>query len=170
MSYRNKIYVCFDGDKDIHYFFLLKAWTKNQNDFFKEFNFFDAHEMNYARDDSQEETIKKKLKERLNNSKLLIVLVGESTKYLYKFVRWEMEQAIKMNIPIVAVNLNGKRSMDEVRCPSIIQNELVLHISFNQKIIEKAINEWIDIHNQKSTEGIKGPFYYKDSVYENLGL
>lgn len=170
MSYRNKIYVCFDGDKDIHYFYLMKAWTKNQNDFFKEFNFYDAHEMNYARDDSQEITIKRKLKERLDNSKLLIVLVGESTRYLYKFVRWEMEQALKMGIPIVAVNLNGKRSMDEDRCPNIIQSELVLHISFNQKIIEKAINEWIDIDSRKRYEGIKGPFYYEDTVYKGLGL
>ena len=59
MAYRNKTYLCFDGDNDIHYFYLMKAWKHNQNDFFKDFNFYDAHEINYARDSSKEESIKR---------------------------------------------------------------------------------------------------------------
>jgi hypothetical protein len=43
MAYRNKVYMCFDGDNDIHYFYLMKAWKHNQQEFFRDFNFFDAH-------------------------------------------------------------------------------------------------------------------------------
>jgi hypothetical protein len=170
MAYRNKTYLCFDGDNDIHYFYLMKAWKHNKNEFFKDFNFYDAHEINYARDNSKEESIKRQLLERLNNSNLFIVLVGEQTRYLTKFVRWEIEQAIKQEIPIIVINLNGKREMDENRCPPILKEHLVLHISFNQKIIEKAINEWIGLNNQLKKEKKTGPFYYKAFIYSQLGI
>ena len=29
MSYRNKTYVAFDGDNDIKYYWLMRAWKKN---------------------------------------------------------------------------------------------------------------------------------------------
>lgn len=29
MAYRNKAYVCFDGDADIHYYRLMQAWHQN---------------------------------------------------------------------------------------------------------------------------------------------
>jgi len=170
MTYRNKTYLCFDGDNDILYFNLMKAWKHNQNEFFKDFNFYDAHEINYARDSSKEESIKKQLLERLNNSRLFLVLVGENTKFLKKFVRWEIEQAIKQKIPIIAINLNGKRELDEDRCPPIIKNELVLHISFEQKIIEKAMSEWREISQKLKQEGKTGPFLYKPIIYIQLGL
>lgn len=170
MAYRNKTYLCFDGDKDIHYFYLMKAWKHNQNDFFMDFNFYDAHEINYARDLSKEESIKRQLLQRLNSSNLFVVLVGEQTKFLTKFVRWEMEQALKQEIPIIAINLNGKRDLDDNRCPVILKDKLVLHISFNQKIIEKAMAEWREISQNLKREAKFGPFSYKPTVYSQLGL
>lgn len=170
MSYRNTVYLCFDGDNDIHYFYLMKAWKHNQRDFFKEFNFYDAHEINYARDTSTEESIKRQLLVRLNSSKLFVVLIGEQTKYLYRFVRWEIEKAVQQNIPIIAINLNGKRQMDVNRCPTLIQNHLALHISFNQKIVEKAINEWISSSDTLRRQGVNQPRIYPASVYAQFGL
>lgn len=166
----NKTYLCFDGDNDIHYYRLMTAWKANQTDFFRAFNFYDAHDINYARDDSQEETIKRRLLERLNNSKLFIVLIGDSTRYLYKFVRWEIEQAIRLNIPIIAVNLNGKRSMDGTLCPPLLRDTLAVHISFNKQIIEHAINHWSDSHKQYRSEGKTGSYHYTDQTYKTIGL
>ena len=31
MAYRNKVYVAFDGDNDMSYYNLLKAWNANEN-------------------------------------------------------------------------------------------------------------------------------------------
>lgn len=98
MAYKNKTYVAFDGDNDIRYYNLMKAWKQNDN---SNFNFFDAHDINNALDSSTEETIKKRLRERMANSKVFVLLVGESTRYLYKFVRWEIEQAIKENFQLL---------------------------------------------------------------------
>ena len=88
MVYRDKTYVAFDGDNDIKYFNLMKAWKQSDN---TDFNFYDAHELNSARDSSLTESIKNQLRERMNNSKMFILLLGKHTKYLTRFVKWEVE-------------------------------------------------------------------------------
>ena len=110
MTYRNKTYIAFDGDNDMHYYRLMTAWKANDG---FSLNFHNAHELNTARDSSQEESIKRQLRERFANSKLLVVLIGANTKYLTKFVKWEMEVALRLGLPIIGVNLNGSRQMDD---------------------------------------------------------
>jgi hypothetical protein len=167
MAYRNKTYVCFDGDEDMHYYLLMQAWK--QNDGIK-FNFFNAHDLNSARDTSLTESIRRQLKERLKNSNVLVVLIGEKTKNLYRFVRWEMEQAIDLGLPIIAVNLNGKRKLDDERCPPVIRNELAMHISFNAAIMQYALEHWIAEHVSHVSKNETGPYFYNNDVYARLGL
>jgi hypothetical protein len=167
MPYRNKVFVCFDGDNDINYYYLMKAWKQNDN---TDFNFYDAHDLTQARDTSLEATIKRSLRDRLNNSKVFVVLIGERTRYLVKFVRWEMEQALQMDLPVIGVNLNGLRYLDEILCPPILRDELVMHISFNAKILQFALENWPSQHSQLRSEGTVGPYYYKSELYKNVGL
>jgi hypothetical protein len=166
MAYRNKTYICFDGDTDMHWYRMMTAWKDNENN---DFNFHDAHDLNTARDSSQEESIKRQLRERFANSKLLIVLIGEKTKLLTKFVKWEMEVALRLDLPIVGVNLNKARGCDG-RCPPTIRDELAVYVPFGQRIITYAMEHWPASHSQYRREGKTGPFHYKDSVYENLGI
>jgi len=166
MSYRNKTYIAFDGDNDMHYYRLMTAWKANDG---FSLNFHNAHDLNTARDSSQEESIKRQLRERFSNSKLLIILIGENTRYLTKFVKWELEVALKLGLPIIGVNLNGSRTVDE-RCPPTIKNELVIYLPFKHKIIEYALNEWPSDFSRLQNEGRKGDFYYNDNVYTRLGL
>ncbi|MEZ4104081.1 MAG: TIR domain-containing protein [Candidatus Paceibacterota bacterium] len=167
MSYTNKAYVAFDADNDIRYYRLMQAWRKTDG---TGFGFFDAHDLNNLMPYSTEETIKAKLRERMSNTKVFVLLVGSNTKYLYKFVHWEIEQAIKRDIPIVVVNLNGKRKKDTSLCPAILNDTLSLHISFNKAIVSKAINEWPNLHKTYSQQGETSDYFYKDTIYQNLGL
>ena len=167
MPYRNKTYVCFDGDNDIRYYNLMKAWVQNDG---LPFNFFDAHDLNTARDTSLPESIRRQLCLRLLNSKILVVLIGENTRYLYRFVRWEMEQALDLDIPIVAVNLNGHRQQDLEKCPPIIRDALAIHVSFNASIMQYALDNWPRRDQGYRKEKKIGPFYYRATVYEELGL
>ena len=167
MAYRNKTYVCFDGDSDIHYYHLMKAWRQNDG---MSFNFFDAHDLNTTRDTSLTDSIRRQLRERLQNSKVMVVLIGEKTRYLYRFVRWEMEQALSLGIPIIGVNLNGRRSRDSDRCPPIIRNELVVYVSFNAAIAQHALEHWGEEHYSLRQQGKTGPRYYPGDLYERLGL
>jgi len=167
MAYRNKTYVCFDGDHDMHYYRLMCAWKQHEG---ISFNFYNAHDLNTARDNSQEDSIKRQLRERMKNTSVLVVLIGEQTRYLYKFVRWEMEQAIQMNIPIIAVNLNGQKKQDSNRCPPVIKDELAIHISFNASILQHALENWPVSHDKYKSNGESGAYFYKPEVYQRLGL
>ena len=167
MPYRNKTFVSFDGDNDMHYYRLMCAWKRND---YIPFNFYDAHDINSARDTSQEATIKRRLRERLRNAKVVVSLIGEHTRYLYKFVRWELAQSLDLGLPIIAVNLNGHRSLDRNRCPPIIRDKLVIHISFGSRILQHALDDWPSEFARLRKIGVDEPHYYVDDVYSRLGL
>jgi hypothetical protein len=167
MAYRNKTYVCFDGDNDIHYYRLMQAWHQNDR---STFSFFNAHNLNTARDSSQEESIKRQLRVRLLESKVFVVLIGANTRYLTKFVRWEMDQAIGLRLPLIGVNLNGMRQQDIQRCPPVIRDQLCMHVSFNPSIMQYALENWPAQHVVERAAGKVGPFYYRESIYRTLGL
>lgn len=160
-------YACFDGDNDIHYYRLMQAWHVNEK---FDFTFINAHDLTQSRDSSTEDTIKRSLRTRLKASDILVLLVGESTKNLYKFVRWEIEVAIELGLSIIVVNLDKKRSMNSVLCPPILTNELAIHVPFGHKIINYAIKNWPSSASRHKSAGESGPFYYLDSVYNDLGL
>src|SRR6266700_6835285 len=117
MSYRNKTYVAFDGENDMLAYRMMQAWKEKEH---IDFDFYDAHDLNSARDTSTEESIKAQLRERMANAKQMILLVGEKTKGLRKFVPWEIELARKKDIPIIVVNLNKKRVYNPALCPAAI--------------------------------------------------
>ncbi|MDR3563577.1 MAG: TIR domain-containing protein [Negativicutes bacterium] len=167
MSYKNKTFVSFDGDTDIMYYRLMTAWKQNDN---TPFNFYNAHDLNSARDTSTEDSIKSQIQERLRNTKIFVLLIGERTQYLYKFVRWEIEQAIKRKLPIIAVNLNGKRSIDEEKCPPLLKDKLAVHVSFNPAIIQYALENWPSSDILYKQQGQSGPYYYSSFVYTGLSL
>jgi Thoeris protein ThsB, TIR-like domain len=159
MAYKNKTYVCFDADNDMNYYNLMKAWKEHGS---IAFDFHNAHEINTLRDGSSEETIKKKLRERLQNTRVLVVLVGKHTKNLYKYVRWEIAYALECHTPIVCVNLNGKNKLDSNLCPPVIRDELAVHIPYGQKEIDHALNSWPVEHAQRFIKGEKGDCFYSE--------
>lgn len=166
MAYKNKAYVSMDADSDIRYYYLMKAWKQSD---FSSFNFYDAHDINNIYDKS-EASIKAGLQERFRNSKVFILLIGTQTRYLYKYVRWEINQAIKRELPIIAVNINGTRTIDNLRCPPILRDKLSVHISFNSKILEHALLNWPSIHYGKLKQNDNQTYHYTNSSYQNLGL
>lgn len=166
MSYRNKTYVIFDADEDMWAYAYMKGWKQNDN---IDFNFFNAHDLKPLTDTASEETVKRRLRERLSNTKQAIVLIGEKTKNLYRFVRWEMQVCLELDIPIIAVNLNNKRHQDDKRCPPIILDSNVLHISFKMKIIQYALDNFPPFYTNRDPDN-PGPWYYPDTVYKELGL
>jgi len=166
MPYRNKTYIAFDGDNDMHYYRLMTAWKDNED---HDFNFHNAHDLNTARDSSSEESIKRQLRERFANSKLLVVLIGENTRYLTKFVKWEMEVALRLDLPIIGVNLNNARKKDGL-CPPTIRDELVVFVPFSQRMIAHAMDTWPADHKFYRSEGKTGDFFYTPETDQRFGL
>lgn len=165
--YRNKTYICFDAGSDIGYYRLMQAWKASDN---TSFNFYNAHDLNVIRSWSTEETIKRNLRERLNNSKNFIVLIGEKTKNLFKYVRWEIELACEMQLPIISVNLNKNLQFDKALCPPILHNQLAIHVGFYQRIIEHALSHWKNQHRELLLKGDERPYFYSSEQYQKLGI
>ena len=169
MSYRNKTYVAF-ASEDIKYYRLMTAWC--ENDKFA-FDFHDAHDINEALDTSQPETIRRRLRERLANTKQVIVLgsaqcktkAAKSSSFFY----YEIETISKLNLPVVIANLDGDRKVDKNFIPQRFLDDdyLTLSVSFQVKIIQHALDEWVPGW-AKSTN--MGPYQYNPSVYKDLGM
>lgn len=166
MGYRNKTYVIFDGDNDMWAYAYMKGWKQSEH---IDFDLYDAHDIQPLTDRASEETVKARLRERLGNTKQAIVLIGENTKNLYKFVRWEIEICQKLNVPIIAVNLNGSRRMDTERCPPILRGQYVVHVPFKAKIIQYALDTFTEEYQRRKAHDA-GDRYYNDDVYRKLGL
>lgn len=167
MSYKNKTYIVFDGDNDIWAYRFMKGWKANKK---IDFNFHDAHDINRLTNNARSpEYVKKKLKERFKSAKQIIVLIGDKTKNLYRYVRWELEVAQELDLPIIAVNLNEMRTQDNDRVPPIIRDEYVVHIPFKLAIIKHALDSFPNEFKKRKPED-SGPRYYPESVYKKLGL
>ena len=165
MSYRNKTYVIFDADEDMWAYAFMLGWKSRDH---IDFDFHNAHDLNTITDRANEETVKRRLRERFASAKQVIVVVGPKTKDLYRFVRWEIDVALGLGLPIIAANLNEKRNMDPDRCPPILKGKDAIHVAFKMRIIKKAMDafpEYLTIH-----AGSGKDWYYTDNVYTELGL
>lgn len=167
MAYRNKTYIAFDGDTDMSYYRTLQMWKANDN---IDFDFYDAHDLNTARDTSLTDSIKNQLRVRFDNSKLFMILVGDNTKWNRKFIPWEIEQALKRNLPIIVSYLNGSRQKDDAKCPTALRDVLAVHISFKARIMQYSINNWPSFHSYYISEGKSGAYNYTEETYKSLGL
>ncbi|MNN72190.1 hypothetical protein D3C81_1882030 [compost metagenome] len=147
------------------YGFML-GWNKNDH---MEFSFYDAHDLRPMEGTASEAYVKSVLKQRLQNTKQAIVIVGESTRYLYKFVRWEIETCIEMGIPIVVVNLNGLKAMDTDLCPPILRDVCAIHVPFKAKAIQKALDIFCDNYATHKAKGWTDVVLTQET-YTALGL
>lgn len=157
-TYRNGTYVAFDGqgeenpvNSDLHNFQLLKAWQANNN---TRFNFVNSHEKTYGvRDTSSEATLKARLKERMADSKNMLVIVSPQTNKNRGLLNWEIEQAVEVyKLPIIVayVGLDSLNSFSLDLYKNWLPSKLreyvdnntakVAHIPFTQFKIGGAIN------------------------------
>jgi hypothetical protein len=169
MGYKDPTYVIFDGDEDGWAYRFMRGWKANDN---IDFDFRDAHDLDNMTSRAQsEEYVKRQLRERMRQSKSVLILVGEKTKNLYRFVRWEIELALELGLPIIVVNLNEKRQQDDVLCPPLMRGKCAVHIPFKLKIIQKALDAWPPEFARLTMEQkASGPRYYAADIYQGLGL
>lgn len=174
MAYRNKTFVSF-ASEDIHYYRLMCAWRENEK---IEFNFYDAHDINVARDSSQAETINRRLRERLANTKQVVMLIGDVTRRKAAdpdtFVYYEARTIRKLGLPVIFANVNKSREAQPNRIPEILLEPYTMSTSFGPTILRYALDNFPDDYfaNLVRPEDKRktGPYHYKKSVYDGLGL
>ncbi|PER31406.1 hypothetical protein CN485_15870 [Bacillus cereus] len=167
MAYRNGIYAAFDGQgetnptaSDIKYFNLLKSWAEKED-----FSYIDSHKKTRSvRDSSLEKTLKSVLRERLRNSRVMIIILSDDTNYDRGLLNYEIEQALDTyKLPLIIAypgiegNINEKWTILEKRWPKSLKMRLngpsheelsCLHTKFNKKDIINALQH-MTVHNIK---------------------
>ncbi len=172
MAYRNKTYVAF-ASEHIRDYRMMEAWRDNEH---IAFDFHDAHDLVTALDTSLPETIRRRLRERLNNTKQVILLVGDVTRRKAadpnSFLYYEVETIARLNLPVVFVNLNQSRVVQRDRLPQALVEPYTMSVSYQPRIVQYALDNHVEAFRQKpsSTTPKRGPFHYKANVYESLGL
>ena len=172
MAYRNKTFVSF-ASEDIRYYRIMTAWRRNEH---IEFDFFDAHDLNTARDTSQPETIRTRLRQRLANTKQIVMLIGDVTRKKAEvpgsFIGYEADVISRLDIPVVLANLDGSRGTREGMIPDAIWPLSSVSVSFNARIIKYALDNFPQRYRQMAGQwrGRQRLRRYPDDVYRMLGL
>lgn len=166
---RSSTYVVFDGDNDGWAYQYIVGWGKNKN---LDFVFKNSHDIDTMTSQAQDEAyVKRNLKARMAGSTEVMLLIGEKTKHLYRYVRWELDLALEHGLPIIAVNLNKMRTVDDDRLPPILRGECVLHIAYRYRAIKHALNIWPAMfRGLNATERAKGARIFTATTYSDLGL
>lgn len=184
MAYRNGTYVAFHAagqseptDSDMKYYRLLQAWHTNED---HEFALVNSHEKTAAvRDTSLRDTLRRRLRERLANSKNLLLILGKTTKFDTDWVPFEIAAAVDdYDLPIIAAYtaytaVPPESSIDVLRSwwPSALALRIAqksvfsIHIPFKQKPIHEALKQFHVNHRP----GWPVTFYDR-AAYQGWGL
>src|SRR4029079_16407855 len=127
-----------------------------------DFDYQDAHDLDNMTGRAQDEQyVKSKLRERMNKSSAVVVLVGEKTKNLYKYVRWELELALELGLPIIVANLNKTNRKDDDRCPALIRDACAVHIPYTLEALKHAMANWpTELPGLNAAEKAAGARYF----------
>jgi hypothetical protein len=158
MAYRNGTYVAFHAngtdvptDSDIKYYNLMKAWTEKTDD---DFTMVNSHEKaSSVRDSSTKATLRASLQERLRNSKNMVLVIGETTRFDTDWVPFEIEQAIdNYKLPIIAAYTGYESILApnqlSVLWPTALTTRInnntarVIHVPFKKEPVKAAINQF----------------------------
>lgn len=188
MAYKNGNYSAFyvsepfsesnlgaSATKDFVSYNLLRAWKAADSTF----PFNDSHNKNYnVRDGSDwEKTLKPRLRDRLNNSKNIILFLSLHTKNS-RALREEIEYGIGIKgLPVIVVYPELKNKSDIINCSSNTIKENIkklwdnlpafrnymnqvptLHIPYKKELIRMALNDSDFMVNTKCKENI---YFYK---------
>ncbi len=138
---KQKICVSFDYEVDRDYYYLLKAWDKNDN---FDFSFVDCTPSEIQSEDISR--IKAVLTDKINEAEIMLVLIGQDANKKHpdsieiEYQNWqnyEIAKAKELNKKLVAVKLNRENESPE----EIYGSEALWAMSFTEESINAALHK-----------------------------
>ena len=163
MAYRNGNYSAFyvnepfnesnlgaHATKDFVYYNLLRAWKGDDSSF----PFIDSHDKNYnVRDGSDwEQTLKPRIRERINNSKNQILFLSSITRNS-RALREEIDYGINTkSLPVIVVYPEYSEKSDIINCSSKTVKQQIKNLWDKLPIFRDSMDKIPTIHvpNKKS--------------------
>ncbi len=167
MSYKGKVYVAYDAANDHVFFEEISTWVQSDG---SSYDLINGADILKKIDKANDDVLKADLKVRMSMANVCLLVVGEKTKSYRKATRWQVENAINSNMPLIVINPNGIRTVDFDKVPAAIKKALSLHIAYQSPILELALKNWPNSHQKYFEKEKKYNIRYANSVYEALGL
>jgi Thoeris protein ThsB, TIR-like domain len=184
VAYRSGTYVAFHADgnnlpggkSDIDYYRLMCAWGANKH---HEFTMVNSHEKASAvRDSSTNDTLRASLMERLRNSKNMVLILGDTTRFDTDWVPFEIQKAVDVyKIPIIVAYTQYQRPIRNPTAlsgywPPAFQTRVnngaasAIHLPFKQAPIFDAVEYFS--HENLPKGGALG--IYNDEAYKSWDI
>jgi len=95
---------------------------------------------------SNDDTIRRSLSERLDNTKVMVFLMGTQSKFR-DWIIWELEAAIKRDIPIIVVDVvRAGNDLNMNLLPKCLIPYKFGHTFYEKDKIIAALRDWPDRH------------------------
>lgn len=182
MAYRNGTYIAFHAndtpnptESDMKYYNTLRMWKVREDN---DFNFINSHDKTGSvRDTSKKATLERSLKERLNNSKNMILIIGDTTWQDTDWVPMEIAYAVDVcKIPIIAAYPGYNWILAPAQLSQLWPKALadrisngtahVIHIPFRQEPLTSAVSQF-DLTHFPLGGGLG---YYSREAYSSWGI
>ena len=180
MAYRSGTYIAFDGLgqtnptlSDFKYYATMQAWASHKN---IDFKYVDSHDKTCAvRDTSLRTTLESRIRERLANSKNVVVILSGDTRKSGSMLTYEIEQAVdRYNLPLIVTYVDYKIIANPGQLSSYWPNALstrisnqtakAIHIPFIKDALLDAINQFN--HTNLPATSLN---YYTEDAHRNFG-
>ena len=162
-----KIFLAFEGTTDLEFLDIFKSWRTKDGKPYDAFNLLSELKKIDKVDD---EELKASMQQAMSKADVFAIVIGPKTKSFRKFTRWQVEYAVNSGKPVIAININGIRSVDFDRCPTFLKKNLSMHITAQNEIFEYALENWPNSHAEKLAKEDHKNYRYSNDVYESLGL
>lgn len=166
MAYRNGTYIAFDGLgqtnptlSDFKYYGTIQAWAVNKKINFK---YIDSHDKTCSvKDSSLRSTLEARIRERLSNSKNMIVILSSDTRKKGSMLSYEIEMAVDYyKIPLIITYVDyqvvAKPAQLSKYWPKALSSRIAdgtakaIHIPFAKDAILNSIKQF-NISNMPAT-------------------
>jgi len=180
MAYRSGTYIAFDGLgqtnptlSDFRYYATMQAWASHKN---IDFKYVDSHDKTCAvRDTSLRTTLESRIRERLANSKNVVVILSSDTRKSGSMLTYEIEQAVdRYELPLIVTYVDYKIIANPGQLSSYWPNALstrisnqtakAIHIPFIKDALLDAINQFN--HTNLPATSLN---YYTEDAHRNFG-
>lgn len=180
MAYRSGTYIAFDGLgqtnptlSDFKYYSIIEGWASNKH---IEFKYVNSHDKTCAvRDTSLRTTLESRIRERLANSKNVVVILSSNTRKSGSMLTYEIEQAVdRYELPLVVTYVDYKIISNPGQLSSYWPNVLstrisnqtakAIHIPFIKDALLDAINQF-----NHANLPVTSLNYYTEEAHRSFG-
>jgi len=128
---RRRVFISFRGE-DINLVNLFRGQAKSEN---SDLDFIDFS-LQVPFESENAEYIKRGIRERIKNSSVTLVFIGETT-YKSEWVDWEIRESLRLGKGVVAI----KSKEDSLTIPRALTEHGIEPLAWDQKKISQAIQE-----------------------------